>query len=81
MSRFPKARPTARPSRVMPKRPRDWRAQKHVCVNTGSLDFDGIPLCSECGFRGDHAIHDLTALSVVDDVSDRIMGEAETVEP
>lgn len=75
MSQFPKARPTARPSRAMPKRPRDWRARKHVCVNTGSLDYDDVPLCSECGFRGDHAIHDLTVPTGATEVTDRIMGE------
>jgi len=75
MSRFPKARPTARPSRAMPKRPRDWRRFTHVCLNTGQYDWDGIPLCGECGHRGDHRIHDLTVASEATDVSARIMGE------
>jgi hypothetical protein len=76
MSRFPKARPSARPSRAMPKRPRDWRARTHVCVNLGSLDYDDVPLCAECGFRSDHAIHDLTAPAGAAEVDQRIMGES-----
>lgn len=75
MSQFPKARPT-RLSRAMPKRPRDWRSLVHVCISGGSADWDGVPLCSECGHRGDHAIRNLNVPTEASEIADRILGES-----
>jgi hypothetical protein len=30
-----------------------------VCVQAGQFDWDGEPLCFECGMRRDHRVHDL----------------------
>lgn len=56
---FPKARPTKAAKGQLPRKPRDWRRHTHVCVQAGQFDWDGEPLCFECGMRRDHRVHDL----------------------
>jgi hypothetical protein len=58
-SQFPKAKP----SKGLPRQPRDWRKRVHVCINSGSYAHDGVPICGECDQRGDNPVHDLRPTS------------------
>jgi hypothetical protein len=73
MSQFPRAKPTkgARKKRE----PRQWRT--HVAF-LGPYDWDGVPICTTCGFRRDHKIHDLNQSAVIDaaEIDARKLGES-----
>ena len=75
MSLFPKAKPGAGPK--LPRQPRDWRRYTHVCVSAGQVDWDDVPICGECGMRGDHRIHNLNETVALEaaEIDARRLGE------
>ncbi len=77
MGYFPRTpRPPKRAAKTE-RRPRDWRRQTHVCILAGTRDWDGVGICEECGFRSDHAIHQLDQTTHVEatELERRKLGE------
>lgn len=70
MSIFPKAKPTQGPRRV-----RGPRTVRTHAIHGDTVDWDGVAVCSDCGFRADHRVHAVEVHADAAEIDARRLGE------
>lgn len=69
-SQFPKAKPTTSARHLRGPRP----VRTHA-VHGDTVDWDGVAICSDCGNRADHRIHDVAVAPEAAEIDARKLGE------
>lgn len=67
---FPKSRPTQGPRRERGPRP----VRTHA-IHGDTVDWDGVAVCSDCGFRADHRVHAVEVSPEAAAIDARKLGE------
>lgn len=70
MSQFPKAKPST--SARQPRGPKPLRTH---AIHGDTVDWDGVAVCSDCGFRADHRVHAVEVPAEATAIDARILGE------